>query len=94
MAAHRNRLVVEGELSPRYPSVFDGMTISARDGRADITGCITDQSHLQWLPEPIAGLTLHSLTPLETENAEPDCRAAHTTSRVNDHDPGGNSKGP
>ena len=71
MSPPRYRIVVEGELGPRYASAFDGMTLRAHDGETDITGPIIDQSHLQGLIARIAslGLTLHSLTPLETENA-------------------------
>ena len=48
------------------------MTISAHDGITEITGEIIDPLHLQGLLERIAGLglTLHSLTPLETDNGE------------------------
>ena len=82
MSANRYRIVVEGELGPRYATAFHGMTLCAHDGETDITGPITDQSHLQGLIERIAGLglTLHSLTPLETENTEADARP-HTTIR-------------
>ena len=81
MSPHRYRLVVKGELGPRYASAFDGMTIRAHDGETDITGPIIDQSHLQGLIERIAnlGLILHSLTPLETENGEADIRPGKTT---------------
>ena len=63
MSPPRYRLVVEGELGPRYASAFDGMTLRAHDGETEITGPIIDQSHLQGLIERIAslGLTLHSL---------------------------------
>ena len=66
------RIVIEGELGPRYASAFDGMTVCANDGETEITGPIIDQSHLQGLLERIAGLglALHSLNPLETENSE------------------------
>ena len=47
MSQPRYRLVVKGELGPRYASAFDGMTIRAHDGETDITGPIIDQSHLQ-----------------------------------------------
>ena len=72
MSPTRYRIVVEGELGARYASAFDGMTISAHDGMTEITGPIIDPSHLQGLLERIAGLglTLHSLTPLDTENGE------------------------
>ncbi len=60
------------------------MTIFAHDGITEITGGITDPPHLQGLLERIAGLglTLHSVTPLDTENGE---AAAHTREPT-DHD--------
>ena len=66
------RLVVKGELGARYASAFEEMTIYAHDGITEITGEIIDPAHLQGLLERIAGLglTLHSLTPLDTENGE------------------------
>jgi hypothetical protein len=72
MSPTRYRLVVKGELGARYASAFEGMTISAHDGITEITGEIIDPAHLQGLLERIAGLglTVHSLTPLETENGE------------------------
>jgi hypothetical protein len=76
MSAQPYRLVVEGELGPRYASAFEGMTIFAHEGITEITGSIIDSSHLQGLLERIAGLglKLRSVTPLDTENAE---AAAH-----------------
>jgi hypothetical protein len=64
--------VIEGELGPRYASAFEGMTLRAHDGETEITGPIIDQSHLHGLLERIAslGLTPHSLTPFETQDAE------------------------
>jgi hypothetical protein len=96
MSPHRYRLVIEGELGPRYASAFDGMTLRAHDGETDITGPIIDQSHLHGLIERIAGLglTLHSLTPLETENAEADRQPHPQPAGVNNHNPGTDSKGP
>jgi hypothetical protein len=72
MGPERYRLVIKGELGERYASAFEGMTVSPHDGVTDITGRITDRSHLQGLLDRIAalGLTLHSLTPLEAENGE------------------------
>jgi hypothetical protein len=95
MPPPRYRIVVEGELGPRYASAFDGMTLRAHDGETDITGPIIDQSHLQGLIARIAslGLTLHSLTPLQTENAQTDAQP-HQPARSNHHNPGANSKGP
>ena len=87
MSAHCYRVVVEGELGARYASAFGGMTIYPHDGITEITGVIIDPAHLQGLLERIAGLglTLHSLTPLETDNGEV---AACDPKRTNptDHD--------
>ena len=96
MSAHRYRLVVEGELGPRYASAFDGMTLRAHDGETDISGPIIDQSHLLGLVDRIAslGLTLHSLTPLDTETARTDAQPHPQLAGVNHHDPGTTSKGP
>jgi hypothetical protein len=73
MSAHRYRLIVDGELGARYASAFDGMTLSAHDGKTEITGTIIDPSHLYGLLERIAGLglTLHSLAPLDTDAPPP-----------------------
>jgi hypothetical protein len=74
MSLGRYRIVVEGELGPRYLSAFDGMTVHAAEGETEILGPITDPSHLQGLLERIAGLglTLSSVTPLE--NGENDAK--------------------
>ena len=74
MSVIRYRLVVQGELGPRYASAFEGMTLRAHDGETDITGPIIDQSHLMGLLERIAslGLALTSVTPIETKNAPAD----------------------
>ena len=90
MRSHYYRIVVDGELGPRYASAFEGMTLSAHDGETGITGPIIDSSHLQGLLERIAslGLTLRSVNPLETENAEPDARTHPRATRVDDGNPG------
>ena len=73
MSSQRYRLVVKGELGARYASAFEGMTISAHDGITEMTGSIIDPAHLQGLLERIAGLglTLHSVTPIGAEHADP-----------------------
>jgi hypothetical protein len=72
------RLVVDGELGPRYASAFDGMTISTGGGRTEITGPIIDQSHMQGILEQVGrlGLSLHSVTPLDSGNGESDAQPA------------------
>ena len=74
MSSPRYRLVIQGELGPRYASAFDGMTLRAHNGETEVTGPIIDSSHLQGLLTRIAGLglTLLSLVPLETRAAEAD----------------------
>jgi hypothetical protein len=72
MSAQHYRLIIEGELGPRYASAFEGMSIAAHDGITEITGSIIDPSHLQGLLERVAGLglRLHSVTPADTGPAE------------------------
>jgi hypothetical protein len=95
MSAHHYRVVVEGELGPRYASAFDGMTVSARNGTTEITGPIIDSAHLQGLLERIAGLglTVHSLNPLDAENGEAAAQT-HTQPAGVNNDPGTTPKGP
>ena len=52
------RVVVEGELSPRYAAVFEGMEMKCAQGRTSFVGILKDQSHLQGLLQRIAGLGL------------------------------------
>jgi hypothetical protein len=91
MSVPRYRLVVEGELRPRYASAFDGMTLHAHHGETEIT----DDAHLQGLIRRIAGLglRLHSLTPLDTETAEADTRTHPQPAAANNHHPSTNSTG-
>ena len=66
------RVIVEGELGPRYASAFEGMAISAHDGITEMTGSIVDSSHLQGLLERIAGLGLKlRLVALDPDGAVP-----------------------
>ncbi len=44
MSPKRYRLIIEGELGPRYASAFDGMTSHAQNGTTEITGPIIDSS--------------------------------------------------
>ena len=72
MSLTRYRLVVKGELGDRYASAFEGMTIFTHDGITEVTGEITDPSHLQGLLERIAdlGLALQSVNPIDPEIVE------------------------
>jgi hypothetical protein len=59
------RLVVEGELGPRYSAAFEGMSIQRGEGTTAIVGMVRDQSDLHGLFERVAGLGLKivSVTP-------------------------------
>jgi hypothetical protein len=63
------RIIVEGEIGPRFAAAFDGMEIRAANGETEITGPIVDQSHLHGLLDRIAdlGLTLRSVSQLKTD---------------------------
>jgi len=68
MQSARYRLVVQGELSARYASAFEGMIREHGGGTTAIVGAVEDQSHVLGLLERVAGvgLTLVSLTPEDT----------------------------
>ena len=59
MAAVLYRLVVEGELGPRYATAFEGMAVEHVGGNTAIIGPVTDQAHLQGLLERVARMGLH-----------------------------------
>jgi hypothetical protein len=67
MAPQRYCIVVDGELGARFASAFEGMTVRAHEGVTDITGSVSDPSHLYGLLERIAGLglRLRSVTPVD-----------------------------
>ena len=59
------RIVVEGELGPRYAAAFDSMQLDAHDGITEIAGRIEDQAQLRGLLDEVSelGLSLVSVTP-------------------------------
>jgi hypothetical protein len=67
--AARYRLVVEGELGPRYASAFEGMRVEHSEGNTILVGEVLDQAHLQGLLDRVGrlGLTLVSVTRAEPE---------------------------
>ena len=81
MSTQRYRLVVHGELGPRYASAFEGMTVVAHGGMTEISGEVIDQSHLHGLLGRISdlGLTLYSIAPLDNPNGESGAQCAPTT---------------
>ena len=65
MAATRYRLVLDGELSPRYSTVFEGMHMEADGGVTVVVGTIEDQAELHGLLDRVAslGIKLISIEP-------------------------------
>jgi hypothetical protein len=59
------RIVVRGELSPRYVPAFQGLTLATGDGQTAIVGPVTDQAHLHGPLNRIGdlGLELISVNP-------------------------------
>ena len=64
------RIVVEGELGPKYATAFAQMRLEAHEGETDIVGRVEDQAELQGLLDTVAelGLALVSVTPLDERN--------------------------
>jgi hypothetical protein len=71
MASRTYRLTVEGELSDRMSSSFDGMTLERLDGNTTLTGELRDQSELQGLLQRVSalGLVLLEATTVEQSPA-------------------------
>lgn len=67
VAPVRYRIVVVGQLGPRYTGAFEGMTVEPGEVNTAIVGEITDQAHLQGLLERIASLGLR-LVSVSSEN--------------------------
>ena len=61
------RIVVEGELGPRYAAAFAQMRLEVRDGNTEIVGRVEDQAELQGVLDTVTGLglSLVSVTPLD-----------------------------
>jgi hypothetical protein len=55
-------IVVRGELSQRFSSAFDGMTLAATAGRTTITGPVVDQAHLHGLIDRVGELGLELIS--------------------------------
>jgi hypothetical protein len=52
------RIVVRGELSPRYAPAFEGMEMEVKNGLTVLTGEVKDQSHLHGILDRIGALGL------------------------------------
>jgi hypothetical protein len=65
VAATRYRVSLDGELSPRYSTAFEGMHMESGDGVTVVVGTIKDQAELHGLLDRIAslGIKLISIEP-------------------------------
>jgi hypothetical protein len=52
------QIIVRGELSRRYRTVFEGMTLVVGNGQTAITGPVLDQTHLHGLLDRVGNLGL------------------------------------
>lgn len=61
----RYELVLRGEFSDRFGSVFEGMEVARDSGQTILTGPVVDQSHLHALIEQVGelGIELVSVNP-------------------------------
>ena len=69
MPGVRYRLVVAGELGPRYSKAFEGMEVESHEGITVIRGTIADQAHLRGVLDRIddLGIKLVSVAPDDGE---------------------------
>jgi hypothetical protein len=58
----RYRIVVRGELGPRYCTAFEGMTLEPHAGETAIVGSVVDQAQLQGVIDRIGSLNLELLS--------------------------------
>ena len=56
------RIVVEGELGPRYAAAFESMQLNSHEGTTEIVGRVQDEADLRGLLDTIAALALVSVT--------------------------------
>jgi hypothetical protein len=62
------QIVVRGELSQRFSTAFEGMTLKAEAGQTTITGPVIDQAHLHGLLDRIRDLGLELVSVNATDN--------------------------
>jgi len=55
-------IVVAGELDARFGDAFEGMTLTAGEGRTELIGCLTDQAHVQGVLHQLFDLGLEVLS--------------------------------
>jgi hypothetical protein len=67
MPQREYRVIVEGELSDRVASAFEGLTLAHDKGNTVLVGPVRDQAELQGLLQRVSdlGLTLLSATAID-----------------------------
>jgi hypothetical protein len=68
----RYRLVVHGELGPRYAAAFEGMAVRCCSGTTTIVGPVKDQAHLRGLLDRVSALGLELLSVTREEAGPAD----------------------
>jgi hypothetical protein len=77
------RMVVRSELTDKYASAFEGMSMETQDGQTILMGEIVDQPHLFGILNRINGLGLELLS----VQAMPDARPSTERERDPDQEP-------
>jgi hypothetical protein len=66
------RIVVRGELSHRFSTAFEGMTLVAGDGRTAISGPVVDQAQLHGLLDRVRDFGLELVSVNATSEPTPE----------------------
>jgi hypothetical protein len=66
------RIVVEGELGPRFVAAFAPMELEAGGGTTSIVGFVRDQAELQGVLDSVTRLGLSLVSVAPTENGSTD----------------------
>ena len=72
------QIVVRGELSRRYRTAFEGMTLVVGNGQTTITGPVRDQTHLHGLLDRVGDFGLE-LVSVKATSAQPASETANGT---------------
>ena len=80
------QIIARGELSRRYRTAFEGMTLVVENGQTMITGPVLDHTHLQGLLDRVGDLGLE-LVSFKATPLPPISNSANGTRPLTEHDP-------
>ena len=75
--SRRYRITIEGELSERFASEFEGMILESKHGKTFICGSVLDQSHLHGILARIQDLGLVLVRVAEVPESSAPGRRRH-----------------